>query len=149
MTKVHFEVGGETYPIKEELKARGYRWNGSVWMKTLTLKEAKKEVEDLVLKKIIDPDLHYVFLTEISPEDDREVYFFDKKYVKPVWTNPSSFTYSKLKKLGYSDYPGLNWRDYFFKGREVFVKEDNPTDREKIRKYRKEHPELKLPELKE
>jgi hypothetical protein len=83
---VQLSVGGDTYLHKEELKAAGYKYESDgfskVWRKEVKLSDAPKEAQKLKESKIIRGDRKVGLSTSPkNKEDDRDVYFFNKKYM--------------------------------------------------------------------
>lgn len=44
---IRFEVFGDTYQVKDQIKALGYRWDGFTWGKEIATTGYEKAVEDL------------------------------------------------------------------------------------------------------
>lgn len=86
---VTMSIGGNTFQVRDELKARGYKYesNGLVktWQKEMSLSDAGKEVKSLVDKKVIVKKSITPTIREKNKTDGRDVYFYNKKYISPSW----------------------------------------------------------------
>ena len=88
---VTMSIGGNTYAVKDDLKARGYKYElgeGDLtkeWHKEMSLADARKETQDLVDRGIIKAKSVTPNIRGKRKSDGRDVYFYNKKYISPLW----------------------------------------------------------------
>lgn len=146
---VKMVISGDTFAIKDALKSRGYKWDGTNWGKETNLYDARDEVKQLTLDHVIKPDKIDPILQPIDDDDRKDCRNYMKDHVRNLYEKPGETFVAKLKELGYAENPKIPKTSYKFVDGKAVVDKSRVTDIIQIGdvfKYNKEHPKLKLPE---
>lgn len=149
--QIQIKVGGNTYPSKDKIKAKGFSFDGrdKAWVNKTTLAEAIEISKKLVFSGV-DFGKQGCCLS-IDPEnklDGKDVYFFDSEYISPIWCHPGKTIFAEIEKRGYAIYPFLNHLSYTLTddGKVQLLQDELRIFGEKIEKYKNENPG-KYPEV--